>query len=322
MHPIKCLAVLSLAAVAASFVHGQDEVTAAECASMLQQLADCYDSVTSYDLLIKYSKQEDGEGYSNSFSKSVRIVLDREEESLASAYIQTESDMVRGRVRNRVSTQLVRNGTRVTTDFLSDPVRLKARKLDEHLGEASIPNSMLVGFDFFPSATYDPKTITKKRDIVIGAIATHGATNSHGRKVSVEAKVPIRQVETGMSYSIWSFSFDLASSLPTNYSCSYQVDSEGTSSKSPRYRSVIEWCEPASGILLPESMLIVEHGFALKDPQKRVREQLVEVKSVTEVEFKWFSVNEKIDASMWDEKKWLDYEVAHELCEKPLADKL
>ncbi|MEM7474688.1 MAG: hypothetical protein AAF483_06825 [Planctomycetota bacterium] len=293
----------------------QDEISPSECASMLKQVADCCDSVTSYDLLLEFEKNEEGDGIADSFKVKIRIVCDYEEKRLASALLLSQDDPLRRRSRSAVRSQFIRDGNRLFTEFVSAPKRMPAADLNLHLNHHDIPNFKMVGFAFFPSVIYDSKEISKTRGIVLGALATHGVTTLKGRTVSVKARVPLKDGEAGRRFSVREYKFDLATSLPTNFSCSFQHESDGKISSTPRYSSVIEWCEPTPGIRLPESLFIVEHGLTLRDPNIREIDQLVKTKTTTEVKFNWFSVNDRIDPKAWDEERWMDYASARKLCE-------
>ena len=300
--------------VAWTQLNGGEPLSPADCASMMQYVRNNYSSVNSYDVLLKYERQEDGEDESITFTRACRVACSPEHNRLAGISIKEEVDNIRNRRRVRSLSFLVDNGSILQTEFLSEPTKLPARSFDVHLQDASIANICLIPASFFPNASYTKERMDDRWDLTIGGIASYGKVVVKGHRIEVEVEFPFRPGKFGEYSSRLKYVFDARTSLPTSWSCTYLSKSDQLVRETLRYQSSIEWDEPAPGIFLPTSLLIRAAGV-----RRDGKNGFVPTREVTNVEIEWISVNAKIDPAIWDADALMDYETAQSLCKFPLS---
>ena len=150
------------------------ELDAADCASMLSALRNNYDSVSSYDLLLQYERQEDGEGHSISFKRRIRVAVDQENQRLAVVSFKEEVDNVARTQRSSAESILMEKSRVLRTNFLGPPEAAERQGLQSVLQEAGVANVLMIGASFFPNGIYGKKEIVEQWDKTIGSISTFG----------------------------------------------------------------------------------------------------------------------------------------------------
>ncbi|MCR9295384.1 MAG: hypothetical protein NXI32_21920 [bacterium] len=295
---------------------GDETWTPSDCGSMLQHVRNNYASVNSFDVLLKYERQEDGDDISITFKRACRIAFNPEDERLAAISIKEEVDHLRQRRRVHSLSFLVDKNTVLQTDFVSQPKSKSKRSFASHLQEAGIANIFMTGASFFPNATYDREQMDAEWDATIGAITAYGSVKPSGHLVEVDVEFPFRQGKFGEYSTRWEYVFDLHKSLPTRYSCVYLNRSDRGIQETLRYRSLLDWGEPTAGVHLPTNIFISETGSGRNGDN-----QLVVAQKTTSVDIQWLSVNhsKSIDPSMWNEDELMDYEAAQGLCQFPIS---